>query len=254
MHTYVSPHLKNFNERIYLSNNIIDTKKLLETLRYIKKINKDDPITFFEITTAAAFYLYSKEKADFLILETGLGGRLDATNVIKKSFLDIITSIGIDHEEFLGKDILKIANEKLGIIKKDSNIIVAKQKRKVEIHINKKLKKFNNDKLIFNKDFKIIKISKKNFTLEFNNKHIIYRKPNLIGDHQIENASTAIAAIFKLSEFGYSFDKKKINRGISKTVWPGRLERGKLNKIPVFLDGGHNEDGAKKILEYLIFS
>jgi len=250
VHTYVSPHLKNFNERIYLSNNIIDTKKLLETLRYIKKINKDDPITFFEITTAAAFYLYSKEKADFLIIETGLGGRLDATNVIKKSFLAIITSIGIDHKEFLGNDILKIANEKLGIIKKDSHIIIAKQKRKVEIHIKNKLKKFNNDKLIFNKDFKIININKKDFTLRLNNKHIIYRKPKLIGDHQIENASTAIAAIFKLSEFGYSFDQKKINRGISKTVWPGRLERRKLNKIPVFLDGAHNEDGAKKILQY----
>ena len=127
VHAYVSPHLKLFNERIILSNKNIKTKKLLDTLNLVKKINNNNPITFFEITTAAAFYLFSKEKADFLILETGLGGRLDATNVIRKSLIDIITPISIDHQEFLGGNILEITNEKLGIIKKGSHIIVSKQ-------------------------------------------------------------------------------------------------------------------------------
>ena len=116
-------------------------RRLLASLKFVKKINKDRPITFFEITTAAAFVLFSKFKADFLILETGLGGRLDATNIIPKKFLSIITSIGIDHEEFLGNTLKKITNEKLGIIKNTNNIIIAKQNKEVENFIFKKLKK-----------------------------------------------------------------------------------------------------------------
>ena len=111
VHTYTSPHLSLFNERIILNNKEVRTNQLLKTLKLVKKINAGKPITFFEITTAAAFYLFSKEKADFLILETGLGGRLDATNIIKKSLIDIITPIGLDHQEFLGDNILKIADE-----------------------------------------------------------------------------------------------------------------------------------------------
>ena len=123
IHAYISPHLKSFNERIILANQKINTNKLLKNLQYVTTINAKRPITFFEITTATAFHLFSKEKADFLILETGLGGRLDATNVIQKSLLDIITPISLDHQEFLGNNILKITNEKLGIVKKNSNII-----------------------------------------------------------------------------------------------------------------------------------
>ena len=103
VHAYISPHLKSFNERIILANKEVVTSKLLKNLQYIKKINNDNPITFFEITTAVAFYLFSKQKADFLILETGLGGRLDATNVVKNSLINIITPIDIDHQEYLGK-------------------------------------------------------------------------------------------------------------------------------------------------------
>ncbi len=108
VHAYISPHLKSFNERIILANKEVVTSKLLKNLQYIKKINNDNPITFFEITTAVAFYLFSKQKADFLILETGLGGRLDATNVIKNSIIDIITPISYDHQEYLGKTLKKI--------------------------------------------------------------------------------------------------------------------------------------------------
>ena len=121
VHSYISPHLKLFNERVMLNNKQIKTSKLLSTLKYVKKINNKNPITFFEITTAAAFYLFAENKADFLILETGLGGRLDATNIINNSLIDIITPISMDHQEYLGNNILKITNEKLGIIKKKSN-------------------------------------------------------------------------------------------------------------------------------------
>ena len=141
VHAYISPHLKSFNERIILANKEVVTSKLLKNLQYIKKINNDNPITFFEITTAVAFYLFSKQKADFLILETGLGGRLDATNVVKNSLINIITPIDIDHQEYLGKNIIKITNEKLGIVKKNSNIIIGKQKKIITSYIKEKIKK-----------------------------------------------------------------------------------------------------------------
>ena len=252
VHAYTSPHLKSFNERIILANKEIQTYRLLKVLEYIKKINNNEPITFFEITTAAAFYLFSKNKADFLILETGLGGRLDATNVIKKSTIDIITPIGIDHQEFLGNSILKITNEKLGIIKKGSKIVIARQNTKVFSHIKKKLKNFSNEKLFYDRDFFIIEYGAKKFKFKFKKEIKNINNPKLNGEHQIENASTAIATIFKLQELGYSFNQGAINKGIIKTKWPGRLEEGKLGNIKIFLDGAHNIEGAKQLLKYFI--
>lgn len=250
VHAYISPHLKSFNERIILSNNLISNYRLLKTLKLIKEINDNKPITFFEITTAAAFYLFQKQKADFLILETGLGGRLDATNVIKNSLIDIITPIGIDHQDFLGNNIINITDEKLGIIKKDSNIIISKQTNIVKQHIIKKLKAKKNITLYYKKDFSIMYKYKKKFSLRFKHQKFLFQYPNLIGLHQIENASVAITAILKLNELGYTFSKKNINNGIIKTKWPGRLEKGKLNNIKIYLDGAHNIDGATQLLRY----
>ena len=250
VHAYISPHLNYFNERIILSNNEIKTAKLIKTLNYVKKINANNPITFFEITTAAAFYLFSKEKADLLILETGLGGRLDATNIITKSLIDIISPIGLDHQEFLGESIFKITNEKLGIIKKNSNIIISNQKKSVKSYIKNKLSKNQNNKLYYDNDYKIIKKNVKFFTLKYKQKKITFKKPNLIGQHQLENASTAITAIFCLKENGFYITKKNIDRGIAFTKWPGRLEKGRLKNIKAYLDGAHNIDGANIILNY----
>jgi len=250
VHAYISPHLKSFNERIILANKEIATSKLLYNLQYIKKINNGSPITFFEITTAVAFYLFSKQKADFLILETGLGGRLDATNVIKNSLINIITPIDIDHQEYLGKNIKKITNEKLGIVKNYSNIIIGKQKKIIKSHIKEKIQKKKNIKLFYGNQFKIIKKNSKKFILEFKKKNYTINNPNLLGNHQIENASLAVAAILRLNELSYNFSNKIINQGIIKTKWAGRLEKGKLNNIPVYLDGAHNLGGATQLLKF----
>ena len=129
-----------------------------------KKINNNNPITFFEITTAAAFVLFAQHKADFLILETGLGGRLDATNIIPKKMISIITAIDIDHQEFLGNTIKKITNEKLGIIREYENVVIAKQKNEVQKHIFKKLKNKKNI-YYFNKDYKFKPIQKTNLIM-----------------------------------------------------------------------------------------
>ncbi|SVA02498.1 uncharacterized protein METZ01_LOCUS55352 [marine metagenome] len=250
VHAYISPHLKSFNERIILANKEVVTSKLLKNLQYIKKINNDNPITFFEITTAVAFYLFSKQKADFLILETGLGGRLDATNVVQNSLINIITPIDIDHQEYLGKNIIKITNEKLGIVKKNSNIIIGKQKKIITSYIKEKIKKKKNTKLFYGKQFKIMKTNSKKFTLRYKKIHYSINNPNLLGNHQIENASLAVAAILRLNELGYNFSNKIINQGIFKTKWAGRLEKGQLNNIPVYLDGAHNPDGATQLLKF----
>ena len=250
VHAYISPHLKSFTERIILSNKEIVASKLLHNLHYVKKINNGNPITFFEITTAVAFYLFSKQKADFLILETGLGGRLDATNVIKNSLINIITPIDIDHQEYLGKNIKKITNEKLGIIKKNSNIIIGKQKKIITAHIKEKINKKKNIKLYYGNQFKIIKKNSKKFTLQYKKSFYSISNPNLLGKHQIENSSLAVAAILRLNELGYNFSKKVIDQGIIKTKWAGRLEKGQLNNIPVFLDGAHNPSGATQLLKF----
>ena len=250
IHAYTSPHLSKFNERIVISNNIISTAKLIKTLKNIKKINGKQPITFFEITTAAAFYLFSKERADFVILETGLGGRLDATNVITNSLINIITPIGIDHQEFLGKKIINIANEKLGIIKQNSVVIFSKQKKIVDSHIKKKLFKKKNEKLFFNQNYKIIYQNNNLFKLKYKKKLFNFKNPKLNGEHQIENASTAITAALYLKEIGYNIEKKNIDKAMLNTKWPGRLEKTKKNNVIFYLDGAHNIDGANAILKF----
>ena len=250
VHCYISPHLKSIEERFIVSNKQIGKQKLLNTLRYIKKINAHNPITFFEITTAAAFYIFEKEKADFVILETGLGGRLDATNIIEKSMIDIISPISADHQEFLGNSIKKITNEKLKIIKPLSKVIISKQNIIVKKEIKKRIKNLKNDKLFFGEKFKLTNINQKSFCLNYKNKNINFSRPNLRGEHQIENAATAIGAILQMKDLGYKISKKSINKGLYKTSWPGRLEKGYLNNIPIYLDGAHNTAGAEQIANF----
>ena len=250
VHTYTSPHLEKFSERININNKQVNPSRLLASLKFVKKINKDRPITFFEITTAAAFVLFSKYKADFLILETGLGGRLDATNIIPKKFLSIITSIGIDHEEFLGNTLKKIATEKLGIIKNTNKVIIAKQNKELENFIFKKLKKMNGV-YYYNKDYKFKKIDKNKFFYQFQNIKRNFSKPSLEGDHQMENASTAITAAIILKKNNYNIKINSLGKSISNTKWPGRIEKIKYkNKIIIF-DGSHNLSGAEKLNQYL---
>ena len=247
---YISPHLTKFNERIILNNKEVSTNKLLSTLKFVKKINNHNPITFFEITTAAAFILFERSGSDFLILETGLGGRLDATNIIPKKLFSIITSISLDHQEFLGKTINKIVKEKLGIIKNNQFTIIGKQTSEVNKILNKKISKSKNN-YFYGKDYRIIKINKNNFELKFNKKIRLINKPSLNGDFQIENSSTAIAFTEIMKSNGFRLNDKLINRAIKNTSWPGRLEILNFRNKIIILDGSHNIDGAKKLNEFL---
>ena len=254
VHAYISPHLEKINERFTISNNIITDKKLFETLNFIKKININQKITFYEITTAAAFYLFHNNKADFLLIETGLGGRLDATNVIKDNYISIISPISLDHQEYLGKSLNKITREKLGIIKKSSIIISAKQKRNIQEKIIKYSLKNQNKIFYYGKDWTIKKINKKNFYIKKNKKINKYKMPSLLGDHQVYNASTSIQTINILESKGYSFNRKNINDGLISTKWPCRLEVLKKKSPIIILDGAHNIDGAKSLRKFIIKS
>jgi len=250
VHTYTSPHLEKFNERININNKQVNTKTLLRSLEYIKEVNKKKPITFFEITTAAAFILFSKYKADFLILETGLGGRLDATNIIHEKLISIITAIGIDHEEFLGKTLKKITKEKLGIIQNSKNIIIAKQNKEVDNFIYNKLKNLNNV-YYFNRDYGFKAINKKQFIFKFQKNEKTIRRPSLQGFHQIENASTALTTAMLLKENNYQIKLNSLGKSIYNTKWPGRIEKVKFKNKYIIFDGSHNLSGADKLNKYL---
>ncbi len=250
VHTYTSPHLEKFNERININNKQVNTKTLLRSLQYVKEVNQNKPITFFEITTAAAFVLFSKYKADFLILETGLGGRLDATNIIQEKLICIITSIGIDHEEFLGNTLKKIAREKLGIIKNTENIIIAKQLKEVDDFIYKKLKNLDNV-FYFNRNYGFKIINNKQFIFRFKKNKKIIRRPSLQGLHQIENASTALTTAMLLKENKYNIKLNSLGKSIFNTKWPGRIEKVKFKNKYLIFDGSHNLSGADKLNKYL---
>ena len=161
VNTYTSPHLINFNERINLNDQNISNEFLEVLLDMCNKKNEGKPITFFEITTAAAFLAFKIKPADFTILETGLGGRLDATNIIKKPIITIINEISIDHKNFLGSNIKQIAKEKAGIIKKNSPVVIGKQTKKAIEIIKKVAKNFNVKTFFYKKDWFIKKNEKK---------------------------------------------------------------------------------------------
>ena len=233
---YTSPHLINFNERIRINKKLISNKNLINILEEVELKNNFNPITFFEITTAAAFIAFKRFPADFNIFETGLGGRLDATNIIENKRLTIITKIGFDHEEFLGNNIQKIAKEKAGILRKDIPVIIAKQSKDeaLEALINAA------------KDLNLMPIKVKSIP---NN-----TKLGLAGNFQYENASTAFTAAKFLIP---SISMSKVRQALASTSWSGRIQKldeGKifnLRKNITVIDGSHNQDGAIVLNQYL---
>ncbi len=236
VHCYTSPHLIRFNERIIISNKQINDDTLLETLNEIIKVNNNEKITFFELTTALALLSFSREKADFCLIETGLGGRLDATNIIKRKILNIITSIGIDHVEFLSPYLKNIVAEKCGILSKDIPVIISQQNTFYKSNLLRKR--------IQNIDCKILKLKPipKNSYL------------GLEGHHQKINAKTAVTAIKYVLK---SIDNEVIKRGLRNAFWPGRFQKltPKNNLITksneILIDGAHNIEGAKIINYHL---
>ena len=249
-HAYISPHLIKFNERIIINNKEVSTTKLYNSLKYVKEINNNKQITFFEITSAAALMMFAKQKADFLIMETGLGGRLDATNIVPKKILSIITNISMDHEDFLGKTLKKITKEKLGIINFSKYILISKQTSSVQKIIKLDLSNKKNV-VYFNKDYSFVNTEKNKFFFRYKKNKYLINKPKLLGEHQLENASTALATSTIIEKLGYNIKYNLFNKSISNTKWPGRLEMIKYKNKNIIFDGTHNVSGSEKLKIFL---
>ena len=236
VHCYTSPHLIRFNERIVISNKQINDNDLFNTLNEVIKINSNQEITFFELTTAAALLNFARKKADFCLIETGLGGRLDATNTIRKKILNIITSIGLDHEEFLSPCLKNIVREKCGILSQNIPVIISEQNTYYKSHLLRKKIKDINCKIL-----KLKSIPKNSYL-------------GLVGDHQKINAKTAITAVNYVLK---DVKNDLIQKGLKKATWPGRIQKlsSKNNSITnaseILIDGAHNIEGAKIINSHL---
>ena len=251
-HVYSTPHLVKFNERIQLRSKDISNQKLLKYLKLCENKNQGNLITFFEITTAAAFKAFQDHKADYLILEVGLGGRFDATNILKKSKYAAITPISLDHQDYLGSSLSQIAFEKLGILNSKSTIFINRQKTNVMKYIKSQLKKRKFTANLFNNHWKI----KSNFYLS-NDIKVNLSKLSLLGSHQLINAGLAIHLSRNILKEKFAIEKTE--KALMNCEWPGRLQQiksGLLNKKikkykNIYLDGFHNIDGMKALLKSL---
>jgi dihydrofolate synthase/folylpolyglutamate synthase len=258
VHKYTSPHFLNFNERIIINGQMIDDAYLYELMEKVRYVSEETNIvpTLFEASTVAAFLAFAENNADVVLLETGMGGRLDATNVLENPLLTIISSISYDHMEYLGPTLKLIAAEKAGIIKQKSKCVIADQTDEVREVLFDVCERKSTEYFAFGYDFSISK-GKNNFIYHESGIDLALPIPSLPGDHQLLNASNAIAAIMRIRDI-YSITDEHITRGLKMAKWRGRLEKltsGGLKKayssFEFWLDGAHNEGGARMLKIWL---
>jgi len=252
VHMHVSPHLVRFHERIRLAGSLIGEEELCDTLVEVERVNAGAPITFFEITAAAMFLAFSRHPADVVVLEVGLGGTFDATNVVRHPAMTVIQPVGLDHLEFLGPDLAGIAREKAGIVKKGAPLVVGPQEDAALEAILSRADRLGVPTFVFGQDF-AARQEHGRMVYEDGDGLLDMPLPKLIGRHQIENAGVAIAALRHAAK-GWGTDAA-IERGLASVDWPGRLQRlhhGPLidaapKGAEVWLDGGHNPHGAAAV-------
>jgi dihydrofolate synthase/folylpolyglutamate synthase len=256
VHVYTSPHLVHFHERIRLGarggSRIVGDATLAAALEETERANAGGEITFFEITTAAALLLFSRYDADVLLLEVGLGGRLDATNVIEDPLATVITPVSIDHTEYLGPTIVDIAGEKAGIFKRGTPAVIARQQEVALAVLDRAARKAGAPAFI----------SGEQWHAHEEGGRVVYSdeqglldlpRPRLFGRHQIENAGTAVATLRAIPSLG--IPANAIEAGLQKADWPARMQNlsgGKLAAMlpagsELWLDGGHNAAGADAV-------
>ncbi len=245
VHAYTSPHIKDFRERIIISGQVISPKALECVLERCRIANEEQPISFFEGTTAAAFLAFSETPADILLLETGMGGIYDPTNVIDNPRLSIITTISFDHMEYLGSKLEEIAQHKAGIIKPNSPTIISFQPPNISTQLEQYAEKINSAPMVYSKHW-IVQRSCDGLIYADAYGQVEFPKPALKGAHQLINAGNVIAAISAMEELEISAEQ--IAAGLRWVQWPGRLEQLNdgvfCNILPaeweLWFDGGHN--------------
>ena len=239
---YTSPHLLRFNERIRVNGVPISDEDIIRFVKRHRDSFDDIPVTFFEATTALAFWYFKKSSVDIAVIETGLGGRLDSTNLLSPD-LTVITPIALDHQHLLGRNLRKIASEKGGIIKYKTPVVIAPQDQDVA-HVLRGISNQNKSPCYFVKSPLILKTDWKKMETHFRLNNITYTTP-FLGRHQAVNAATAIQSVLT---YDVTISPTIIKKGMDKTIWPGRLQ--KLDETyPIFYDVVHNAHGLKAILE-----
>ncbi len=252
-HAYTSPHLVRFNERIALSGAPISDTKLEAILARVEAANAERPITFFEVTTAAAFVAFAETPADVLLLEVGLGGEFDATNVIDHPVLTAITPVDLDHTEFLGPDIATIAIAKAGILKLGVPAVIGRQTPDGLATIERIAGEVGAPLQIYGRDWQPERL-----THGVRVAGLDLPEPGLVGEHQYDNAAMAAVCALTLPMFP-AITADAIRTGIATARWPGRLQRLTQGPLPallpagieLWLDGLHNNHGARAIAETL---
>jgi dihydrofolate synthase/folylpolyglutamate synthase len=248
VHVYTSPHLVRFNERIRVAGHIIEDAALDDILTECEQANGEQPITFFEITTVAAYLAFSRVPADLALIEVGLGGRYDATNVIDP-ILSAITPIGYDHTGFLGDKLEGIAGEKAGILKHAVPAVIGRQRALSAAVIEAEAAKLTSPLFRMGREWRVVP-GETGFRYESDALALDLPAPALAGAHQVDNAATAVACVERLRAARFQIDDAAIRKGLASVEWPARLQKlghGPLvEQLPpgceLWLDGGHNED------------
>lgn len=246
-HVYTSPHLLRFNERIRLAGELITDEYLIELIEEVKRVNDGEPISFFEITTAVAFLAFARVPADVVLLEVGMGGLNDATNVVRHPFMTVITTISYDHVDWLGRTLPEIARQKAGIMKQGVPCVIGHQldwARAEVMPVFEAKARDLNALLILSAD---IATHPAGMVYRSGGADIIYPRPRLPGAHQLWNAATAITLLKNQTRF--SLNDNHIATGLSHVEWPARLERMTTGTVAEMLppgwelwyDGAHND-------------
>ncbi len=248
VNAYVSPHLVRFAERFRLDGAPIDETGLAESLAHCEAVNDGAPITFFEITTAAAFHAFRQSPSDVLVLEVGLGGRLDATNVIARPALTVITPVSIDHTHYLGATLELIAAEKAGIIKPGVAAVIGRQEPEAGAAIESIARDVGAPLARLGREWSFDHAGA-GIRVTDDGGEGRYPAPGLAGAHQIENAALAVTCIRRLS--GFDIAHGAVARGLREARWPGRLEKvrwpGLDGAWEFWIDGGHNEAAGEAL-------
>lgn len=247
---YTSPHLIHFNERIRIDGRPVTDPEIVDAYRAIRKVQDGDrEPTFFEFTTAMALHLFKQQRVDWAVIETGMGGRLDATNLLAPE-VSIITNISLEHKGYLGNTIAAITFEKAGIIKPDTPVVTGVSQPSAIKVVNKKAAKLNTPCLRMGRDFRCRRLPSGSFHYTGLGHHWKNLTTNLLGRHQVGNAGLALAATEVLMQKGVAIDETHIRQALNQVSWPGRLETV-CQEPQIILDGAHNLMAARNLSRYL---
>ncbi len=247
--TYTSPYVRYFNERMMINGQMIDNDELSEITEYVKQFadKMDDVPTEFELITAIGFEYFSRNNCDIVVLETGMGGRLDSTNIIKTPLLSVITGIALDHMSYLGDTLGKIAEEKAGIIKKGCPVVYGGAKGEPFEKVKEKAVEMGSDFFFASKEqLEDIEFSLQGCTLSNNQYKDLF--VSLVGEYQPSNIATVLESISVLKNMGMEISEQAVRQGLKKAYWPARFEV--INKDPLMIyDGAHNPEGLRACID-----